>query len=136
MRSRSPCTRCRTWAARPGCSRTASGASRATANEAALRRSSRPLWLFGAGYLTLKLVPFLMGLAIMGLIWRFLEGNFNRTAAVIGVLIFALAPPTLPVLAPGQGQPLRGPAFLFLPVVLIFEASRRERRAAGCSAPG
>ena len=48
-------------------------------------------WLFGASYLTLKLVPFLMGLAIMGLIWRFLEGNFNRTAAVIGVLLFALA---------------------------------------------
>ncbi len=87
-------------------------------------------WLFGASYLTLKLVPFLMGLAIMGLIWRFLEGNFNRTAAVIGVLLFALAPPTLTkysLLA--KGNHFEGLLFLFLPVVLIFEASRRERRA-------
>ncbi len=87
-------------------------------------------WLFGASYLILKLVPFLMGLAIMGLIWRFLEGNFNRTAAVIGVLLFALAPPTLTkysLLA--KGNHFEGLLFLFLPVVLVFEASRRERRA-------
>lgn len=90
-----------------------------------------PLYaLFGPSYLTLKLVPFLMGLAILGLIWRFLERNVNRTAAVVGVLLFALGPPTLTkysLLA--KGNHFEGLLFLFLPVVLVFEASRRERRA-------
>ncbi|MDG1985674.1 MAG: glycosyltransferase family 39 protein [Planctomycetota bacterium] len=89
-----------------------------------------PLYaLFGSSYLTLKLVPFLMGLAIMGLIWRFLSQNVNRTAAVIGVFLFALGPPTLTkysLLA--KGNHFEGLLFLFVPVVLIFEASRRERR--------
>lgn len=90
-----------------------------------------PLYaLLGPSYLTLKLVPFLMGLAIMGLVWRFLETNVNRSAAVVGVLLFALGPPTLTkysLLA--KGNHFEGLLFLFLPVVLVFEASRRERRA-------
>jgi len=97
-----------------------------------------PLYaLFGASYLSLKLVPLLMGLAIMGLIWRFLGTNVNRTAAVIGVLLFALAPPTLTkysLLA--KGNHFEGLLFLFLPVVLTFEASRRERRAPWLLAAG
>ncbi len=89
-----------------------------------------PLYaLFGSSYLTLKLVPFLMGLAIMGLVWRFLSQNVNRTAAIVGVFLFALGPPTLTkysLLA--KGNHFEGLLFLFVPVVLIFEASRRERR--------
>ena len=90
-----------------------------------------PLYfLFGSSYLTLKLVPFLMGLAIMALVWRFLSQNVNRSAAIVGVFLFALAPPTLTkysLLA--KGNHFEGLLFLFLPVVLIFEANRRERRA-------
>ncbi len=89
-----------------------------------------PLYaLFGPSYLALKLVPFLMGLVLMGLIWRFLSQNINRTAAIVGVFLFALGPPTLTkysLLA--KGNHFEGLLFLFLPVVLVFEASRRERR--------
>ena len=100
-----------------------------------------PLYaILGPSYLTLKLVPFLMGFVLLGLIWRFLARNVSRTAAVVGVLAFALGPPTLTkysLLA--KGNHFEGLLFLFAPVVLVFEAhGRADRRpwllAAGLSA--
>ena len=87
-----------------------------------------PLYaLFGASYGVLKLVPFLLGIGLMGLIWCFLRRNVGYRAAVVGVFAFALAPPTLTkysLLA--KGNHFEGLFFLFLPVVLYFEALRRR----------
>ena len=97
-----------------------------------------PLYaLLGPSYLTLKLVPFLMGTVLMALVWRFLSRNLNRTAAVVGVLAFALGPPTLTkysLLA--KGNHFEGLLFLFTPVVLLFESHGRERRTPWLVAAG
>ncbi|MEM9382353.1 MAG: hypothetical protein AAGB93_20540 [Planctomycetota bacterium] len=97
-----------------------------------------PLYaLFGPTYLSLKLVPFLLGLGLLALVWRFLDRQAGRTAAAVGALAFALAPPTLSkysLLA--KGNHFEGLAFLFLPVVLAFESIGRERRAPWLVATG
>ena len=51
--------------------------------------------LFGESYLILKLVPLLLGVAVMGLIWVVLSRWFDRRAAILAVFLFALGPPTL-----------------------------------------
>ncbi|MEM9799004.1 MAG: hypothetical protein AAGA20_01680, partial [Planctomycetota bacterium] len=84
--------------------------------------------LLGPTYLSLKLVPFLLGIGLLGLVWRFLDRNVGRTAAIVGAFAFALAPPTLSkysLLA--KGNHFEGLFFLFLPVVLAFEGHGRAR---------
>ncbi|MEM1451942.1 MAG: hypothetical protein AAF957_02980 [Planctomycetota bacterium] len=97
-----------------------------------------PLYaLFGPTYLSLKLVPFLLGLGLLALVWRFLDRQAGRTAATLGAFAFALAPPTLSkysLLA--KGNHFEGLFFLFLPVVLAFESIGRERRAPWLFATG
>ena len=55
-----------------------------------------PLYaVFGDSFLTLKLVPVLLGLCAMFLSWWILERCASRRAAIVGVFLFALTPPTL-----------------------------------------
>jgi hypothetical protein len=49
----------------------------------------------GPTYLSLKLVPLLLGLAALFVTWAFLRRNVGERAAVIGALLFALPPATL-----------------------------------------
>jgi hypothetical protein len=51
--------------------------------------------LFGASYLSLKLVPFALGLATLLVVWRLLRAQEGALAAAIAALLFALAPPLL-----------------------------------------
>ncbi len=51
--------------------------------------------LLGPSYLTLKLVPLLLGLGTLLLMWSVLDRHFNRTAANLAAFLFALGPPTL-----------------------------------------
>jgi hypothetical protein len=55
-----------------------------------------PLYgLLGDRYVVLKLVPFLLGIGTMLLIWRLCRRHFDDRAAILAVLLFAFAPPTL-----------------------------------------
>lgn len=45
--------------------------------------------VLGAGEWAMRLVPFLAGLASLGLFWRFAEGNLERRAALLAVALFA-----------------------------------------------
>jgi hypothetical protein len=55
-----------------------------------------PLYaLFGDSYLSLKLVPLLLGLGTMVLMWWILARHFSRGAANVAALLFACTPATL-----------------------------------------
>lgn len=55
-----------------------------------------PLYaLLGPSYLALKLVPLALGLAVLLLLWRMLAAHYDRRAADLFALLFALGPPTL-----------------------------------------
>lgn len=51
--------------------------------------------VFGASYLSLKLVVLLLGLGTLALLWRIAERLFGRKAASVAIFLFALTPPTL-----------------------------------------
>jgi hypothetical protein len=51
-------------------------------------------WL-GPTYLALKLVPFLLGIGVLLLLWRFCDEHFGRGAANAAALLFAIGPATL-----------------------------------------
>ena len=51
--------------------------------------------LFGASYLSLKLVVLLLGLGTLALLWHIADRQFGRGAAQVAVFLFALTPPTL-----------------------------------------
>ncbi|HTE06447.1 MAG TPA: glycosyltransferase family 39 protein [Planctomycetota bacterium] len=55
-----------------------------------------PLYaLFGDSYLVLKLVPVLLGLGALVLLWRLMDREFGRTAAVVAAALYVIGPPTL-----------------------------------------
>lgn len=51
--------------------------------------------VLGSSYLALKLVPFMLGLGALVLTWSFLRRELGERAALLGALLFALAPATL-----------------------------------------
>ena len=51
--------------------------------------------LLGSNYLALKMVPFLFGVAVLGLLYFFLRTHFSPSTAALGAFLFALAPTTL-----------------------------------------
>lgn len=97
-----------------------------------------PLYvLFGNRYVALKLVPLLLGAALLALLWRTAYRLRGPRAANLVAFAFALAPPLLfkySLLA--KGNHFEGLFFVFLPVWLLFEAEGRPRRGPYVAAAG
>lgn len=97
-----------------------------------------PLYaLAGDGYLTLKLVPLLLGVGTLLVLFPLLERVAGRRAAWIGSALFVLAPPTLlkySLLA--KGNHFEGLFFQLLAYALFVRAQSSERRGAVLAAAG
>lgn len=86
--------------------------------------------VLGDSYLVLKLVPLTLGLGSLVLIWFILDRHYDKRAANLAILLFALTPPTLAKYSMiAMGSHFENLLFQFAAYALFFRAHAR-----GCTA--